>query len=75
MPKQIWVSPRSNGWAVKSSGSTRASKIYSTKSEAIKVGRQQAINNHAELVSQKRNGQINLKNSYGNDPMPPKDKD
>jgi hypothetical protein len=59
----------------KSSGSTRASKIYSTKSEAIKAGRQQAINNHAELVSQKRNGQINLKNSYGNDPMPPKDKD
>lgn len=75
MPKQIWVSPRSNGWAVKSSGSSRASKIYSTKSEAIKAGRQQAINNHAELVSHKRNGQINLKNSYGNDPMPPKDKD
>ena len=39
MPKQIWVSPRSNGWAVKSSGSPRASKIYSTKSEAIKAGR------------------------------------
>lgn len=75
MSKQVWVSPRSNGWAVKSSGSSRASKIYGTKSEAIKAGRQQAINSHAELVSQKRNGQINLKNSYGNDPMPPKDKD
>ena len=75
MSKQVWVSPRSNGWAVKSSVSSRASKIYGTKSEAIKAGRQQAINSHAELVSQKRNGQINLKNSYGNDPMPPKDKD
>ena len=75
MSKQVWVSPRSNGWAVKSSGSSRASKIYDTKAEAFKAGRQQAINNSAELVSQKRNGQINLKNSYGNDPMPPKDKD
>ncbi len=75
MNKQVWVSPRSNGWTVKSSGSSRASKIYDTKAEALKAGRQQAINNSAELVSQKRNGQINLKNSYGNDPMPPKDKD
>ena len=75
MSKQVGVSPRSNGWAVKSSGSSRASKIYDTKAEALKAGRQQAINNSAELVSQKRNGQINLKNSYGNDPVPPKDKD
>ena len=69
MSKQIWITPRSNGWAVKSSGSSRASKIYDTKAEALKAGRQQAINNSAELVSQKRNGQINLKNSYGNDPI------
>ncbi|MEE6636930.1 DUF2188 domain-containing protein [Limosilactobacillus pontis] len=75
MSKQIWVSPRSKGWAVKSAGKSRASKIYQTKAEAIKAGRNQAINSKAELVSQKRNGQINLKNSYGNDPMPPRDKD
>lgn len=75
MAKQVWVSPRSNGWAVKSSGNSRASKIYANKSEAIKAGRRQAINNSAELISQKCNGQINLKNSYGNDPMPPRDKD
>lgn len=75
MAKQVWVSPRDNGWAVKSAGSSKASKIYSTKADALNAGRQQAINNHAELVSQKRNGQINLKNSYGKDPMPPRDKD
>lgn len=75
MSKQIWVSPRGNKWAVHSSGSSRASKIVSSKAEAIKIGRQQAVNSNAELVSQKRNGQINLKNSYGSDPFPPRDKD
>lgn len=75
MSKQIWVSPRGNKWAIHSSGSSRASKIVSSKAEAIKIGRQQAVNSNAELVSQKRNGQINLKNSYGNDPFPPRDKD
>ncbi len=75
MSKQIWVSPRGNKWAIHSSGSSRASKIVSSKAEAIKIGRQQAVNSNAELVSQKRDGQINLKNSYGNDPFPPRDKD
>lgn len=75
MSKQIWVSPRGNKWAVHSSKSSCASKIVSSKAEAIKIGRQQAINSNAELVSQKRNGQINLKNSYGSDPCPPRDKD
>lgn len=75
MSKQIWISPRGNKWAVHSSGSYRASKIVDSKADAFRIGRQQAINNNAELISQKRNGQINLKNSYGNDPMPPRDKD
>lgn len=66
---QYWVSPHDKGWSLK-----RASKIYTTKAEALAAGRAQAIKNGAELVGQKRNGQINLKNSYGNDPIPPRDK-
>lgn len=74
MSKQVWVSPRGNKWAVHSSGSSRASKIFTNKANALKAGVQQAINSKAEFISQKRNGQINLKNSYGRDPFPPRDK-
>ena len=71
---QYWVSPHDKGWSLKRAGSSKASKIYTTKAEALAAGRAQAIKNGAELVGQKRNGQINLKNSYGNDPIPPRDK-
>lgn len=72
--KSNHVVPSSSGWAVKKSGSERASKTFGTKEKAINYGRELSKNEKTELYIHKRNGMIQNKNSYGNDPNPPKDK-
>jgi len=62
------------GWAVKKGGSERASKTFDTQQEAIDYGRQVAKNQKAEFYVHGRDGRIRSKDSYGNDPCPPKDK-
>ena len=68
MPKQVFVSPKDGSWSVKTVGASRAAGIYDTKSEAVEKAREVAINNHAEMTVQNRDGKIGWKNSYGNDP-------
>lgn len=72
MAKQTWVIPHNGKWAVKQAGNSRVSKNFNTKSEALNYGRSRAIKTGSELISQKRDGKINLKNSYGNDNFPPR---
>jgi hypothetical protein len=62
------------GWSVKKGGSTKATKIFENKSEAVGFAKTIAKNNEAELYIHKKDGQISEKRSYGNDPCPPKDK-
>ena len=62
------------GWDNKREGGSRAISHADTKVEANSIGRQQAINSNTEHVIHNMNGQIGQKNSYGNDPCPPKDK-
>jgi len=62
------------GWAVKKGGSSKATKIHKTQKEAIKQGREIAKNQNAEFYVHGRDGKIREKDSYGNDPNPPKDK-
>ena len=61
------------GWAVKGAGNDRATKVTRTQSQAIKIGRNIAINQSSELVIHRVDGKIRNKNSYGNDPCPPVD--
>lgn len=68
------VPSKTDGWAVKKSGATKASKNFETKNEAVKYGRELSKNEKTELYIHKQNGMIQNKNSYGNDPHPPKDK-
>lgn len=72
MVKQTWIIPHNGKWAVKQAGNSRVSKNFNTKSEALNYGRSRAIKTGSELISQKRDGKINLKNSYGNDNFPPR---
>ncbi|MEO6231617.1 MAG: DUF2188 domain-containing protein [Ferruginibacter sp.] len=72
--KSNHVVPSQSGWAVKKSGSERASKTFGTKEKAIDYGRKLSRNEKTELYIHKQNGMIQDKNSYGNDPNPPKDK-
>ena len=60
------------GWQVKGAGNSRATVRTSTQKEAITVARAIAINQKSEVVIHGTNGQIRAKDSYGNDPYPPK---
>ncbi len=60
------------GWQVKGAGNSKATVRTNTQSEAIKIARDIAINQNSEVVIHRTNGQIREKNSYGNDPFPPR---
>jgi hypothetical protein len=72
MRKNQYVVPHDKGWAVKSEGSTKATKVFTTKDKAVEFGKAVAKNQASELTILKQNGQIQDKSSYGNDPYPPK---
>jgi hypothetical protein len=72
MPKQVFVSPFNGDWKVKSVGADRAAGIFNTKSEAVERARELSKNQRAEMSVQNRDGKISWKNSYGNDPVPPR---
>lgn len=67
-------SKKDGGWAVKKAGSVRASKKFHTKSEAVKYGRELSRAEHSELYIHRKDGSIQDRSSYGNDPFPPKDR-
>ena len=67
------VVPHNGGWAVRREGSERVSSTHDTQTEAIQGGRHFAQNQGVELVIHRPNGQIRDSDSYGNDPMPPRD--
>lgn len=74
MSKNQHVVPNPNGgWNVIGEGNSKASKSFETQREAISYGREIARNQDTELVIHGRNGQIRDKDTYGNDPFPPKD--
>lgn len=73
MGKNQHVTPHPNGgWQVKGAGNTRATVRTSTQREAAAIARNIAINQSSERIIHRPNGQIRAKNSYGNDPFPPK---
>ncbi|WP_076983813.1 DUF2188 domain-containing protein [Bacillus amyloliquefaciens] len=67
------ITPRSDGkWQVKGAGNERATSVHDTQKDAINAGRDIARNQKSELVIHGKNGKICQKDSYGNDPYPPK---
>lgn len=73
MSKSQHVTPHSNGgWQVKGAGNSRATVRTSTQKGAIAIAREIARNHNSELVIHRSNGQIRAKDSYGNDPFPPR---
>jgi uncharacterized protein YdaT len=68
------VVPNNGQWQLKREGSNKATKNFTTQKQAIDYARPIAMNQHSELVIHGCNGQIRDKDSYGNDPCPPKDK-
>ena len=70
--KPIHTVPTQTGWANKQGG--KVTSGHRTKVAAQTEGHRQAVCNQTEHVVHNKNGQIGIKNSYGRDPNPPKDK-
>jgi uncharacterized protein YdaT len=71
--KNQHVTKHPEGWQVKGAGNGKASVITDTQKKAIEKAREIAINQGSEVVIHGRDGKIRDKDSYGNDPNPPKD--
>lgn len=74
MGKNQHVVRHSDGWAVKGEGNSKTTSVHSTQKEAIERAREIATNQKSEVVIHGRDGKIRDKDSYGNDPNPPKDR-
>lgn len=72
--KNQHVVPSSSGWGVRGENNSRLTSIHKTQVEAIQRAREIAINQESEVVIHGRDGKIRDKDSYGNDPNPPRDK-
>jgi hypothetical protein len=71
----IHITPNGKeGWKVLEGGCPKPLKTFDTQKEAITYGTMISRKTQDECVIHGRNGQIREKNSYGNDPCPPKDK-
>ena len=71
--ESYFVQKRPDGnWEVLKSNAERASAVVPTQKEAIERGRELAKELGTELVIKGEDGKIREKNSYGNDPNPPK---
>lgn len=70
--KSIHTVPTEDGWANRRAGGERASSTHSTKAEAQAAGRAAAKKDGVEHLIHNKDGKISGRNSYGNDPHPPK---
>lgn len=72
MPKNQHVVKRPEGWAVRGERNSKDTSHHRTQEEARKAAREIAKNQGSEVVIHRPNGRIRDKDSYGNDPHPPK---
>jgi uncharacterized protein YdaT len=72
MGKNQHVVTHRDGWGVRGEGNSKVTSIHSTQREAIEKAKSIAVNQNSELFIHGQNGRIRERNSYGNDPYPPK---
>lgn len=71
--KNQHVTKHDDGWQVKGARNQKATKVLDTQKDAIDTAKKIATNQKSEVVIHGRDGKIRDKDSYGNDPNPPKD--
>jgi len=63
----------SKRWKVSRAGASRASGYYPTAADALDAGRDTARRERVELIKHRKdNSRIHQRDSYGNDPYPPR---
>jgi hypothetical protein len=70
--KNQHVVPHVDGWAVKGAGNQKATSVHQTQREAIETARDIARSQRSEMLIHGENGRIRERNTYGDDPYPPK---
>ena len=71
--KNYWTQRRQDGnWESKREGADRPAKVTETQAEAWKHSREKAKEAGGEAFLKNREGLIRERNTYGNDPHPPK---
>ncbi|MGI6099142.1 MAG: DUF2188 domain-containing protein [Lentisphaerae bacterium] len=70
--KNHHVVPHGNGWAVRRAGASRVSSTHNTQDEAAREARRTASREGGETFIHRPDGRIRDRNSYGNDPFPPR---
>jgi preprotein translocase subunit YajC len=70
--KSIHIVPHSGDWAVTRGGQQGTIATAQTQAQAIEIGKQVAKAERDELFIHRPDGTIRERNSYGNDPFPPK---
>jgi len=74
--KNQWILPRPDGmWAVRGEGNSKDTKLFKKQSDAVCLAKSIAKNQRSEVIIKGRNGRIRSKDSYGNDPCPPRDRE
>ena len=69
----VTKTPGGARWRVSQGGETIST--HNTQSTAIDAGRREAKRDRVELVTHDRDGKIRSKDSFGRDPLPPRDRD
>lgn len=70
--KNQHVVTHNGAWAVRGENNLKVTSIHNTQAEAEKRARSIAMNQKSEVLIHGTNGEIRARNSYGNDPYPPK---
>jgi hypothetical protein len=68
MARNQHVIPQGAGWAVRGAGNIRATRVMSSRHEAIDVAREIARNQRTQLVIHGPDGRIREKTSFGPKP-------
>ncbi|MGZ4791458.1 MAG: DUF2188 domain-containing protein [Ilumatobacteraceae bacterium] len=66
------VPDNAGGWTNKREGANRGDETYDSKADAQAAGREAAVRDKTKHVIHNADGRIASRNSYGNDPCPPR---
>ena len=72
MARPVHTVKHGERWANRREGSERVSSQHRTQAAAAKAGRAMAKRDKTEHYIHGRGGAIRARNSYGNDPFPPR---
>lgn len=72
--RDIHVVPHDKGWARVKEGAERPASVHRTQKDAIDAAREQAKRERVEVVTHGKDGRIRDSDSYGRDPLPPRDR-